>query len=223
MRGGGRRETSDDRRGVWDPRSHKRPPLVPPSSQDSGSSESESDDDVIPGIEDVTLDDTSALQAAVDAFTAYRAQNPSATVAQLLDSAKNQQMASALKTHMRVHIVMRSVVGPDFFKGSDVADAAPLLAAVVGSDAARQRHAVSNAEDMFKSTPALVPVLLKQLYDADVLEEEAILLWAGEEDGNEEFDMCTREESEKVREKCKPLVEWLEEESDDEEEGEDED
>ena len=129
-------------------------------------------------------------------------------------------MASALKTFERIHIAMRVLITADFFKNDDVKSHKDVLTGVIGTSSSNVRHAISNGEYMFQDSPSVFPVLIKTMYDEDVLDEETILFWAGEEEGNEEYDIVGEEKSKVCREKMKPLVEWLEvdDESDEEEE-----
>ncbi|KAI1769850.1 nucleotide-diphospho-sugar transferase [Hypoxylon cercidicola] len=62
----------------------------------------------------------------------------------------------------------------------------------------------------------LLAAMLQQMYDLDILEEEGILGWWGDERGKEDGPMAG------VREKCQALVEWLEN-ADEESEEDDED
>ncbi|KAI0397581.1 eIF4-gamma/eIF5/eIF2-epsilon [Xylariaceae sp. FL0594] len=65
----------------------------------------------------------------------------------------------------------------------------------------------------------LLAAMLQQMYDLDVLEEEALVAWWGDARGQEEEAMTS------VRAKCQALIEWLEnaEEESDEEDSEDDD
>lgn len=66
------------------------------------------------------------------------------------------------------------------------------------------------------------PVILKHLYDADIVEEEAMLMWAGEEGRSEEYtpSSLTDEQVSLLRNKAAPFITWLEEadEEDDDDE-----
>lgn len=57
------------------------------------------------------------------------------------------------------------------------------------------------------------PVILKHLYDADIVEEDAMLMWAGEEGRSEEFTPAslTDEQVAALHAKAEPFVTWLEE------------
>jgi translation initiation factor 5 len=69
-------------------------------------------------------------------------------------------------------------------------------------------------EQLLKKTPKV----LEAFYDADLLEEEAILHWAGKKtkSGN-------REASKKVKKAAEPFITWLKEAEEDEEEDDDDD
>jgi len=54
--------------------------------------------------------------------------------------------------------------------------------------------------------------VLKEMYEADVLRDEAILKWAEEKEGAHEEDLV-------FVKKCAALLEWLEEDDDDDDEG----
>lgn len=59
----------------------------------------------------------------------------------------------------------------------------------------------------------IFPVILKHLYDADIVEEDAILMWAGEEGRSEEFtpSALTDDQVVLLRKKATPFITWLEE------------
>lgn len=68
---------------------------------------------------------------------------------------------------------------------------------------------------------AFFPVILKHLYDSDIVEEEAMLMWAGEQGRSAEFTApsLTDDQVAALRKKATPFVTWLEEA--DEEDGDD--
>lgn len=126
-------------------------------------------------------------------------------------------MASALKTFERIHVAMRVLITPEFFKNNDIQTNKAVLTSLIGTSSANMRHAIANGEYMFQDSPAVFPVLIKTLYDEDIIDEDTILFWAGEEEGNEDYDIVGEEKSKVLREKMVPLIEWLEEEEEDEE------
>lgn len=68
------------------------------------------------------------------------------------------------------------------------------------------------------------PVILKHLYDADIVEEEAMLMWAGEDGRSEEFTppLLKDDQVALLRAKAAPFVTWLEEADEEEDEDDEE-
>jgi len=159
------------------------------------------------------MNDNAAFDEAVKATRKYVTSNPTSTVAATVEVVKNQQMASALKSYERVQIFMAAVITPEFFKNGDVGRHKDALERLIGGNQIVMRHAIAGAERMLVDTPKVFPVLLKTLYDEDVVDEDAILLWAGCEGGEEDEYLVVLDEGKrgKLREAAKPLVEWLEE------------
>lgn len=69
------------------------------------------------------------------------------------------------------------------------------------------------------------PVILKLLYDSDIVEEEAMLMWAGEQGRSEEFTppALNDEQVSALRAKATPFVTWLEEADEEEDDDDDDD
>ncbi|CAN0223200.1 unnamed protein product, partial [Discosporangium mesarthrocarpum] len=73
------------------------------------------------------------------------------------------------------------------------------------------------------SLKGFFPIILKHLYDADVVEEEALLVWAGEEGRSDDTPLAlTDNQVLELKQKAAPFITWLEE-ADEEEGDEDED
>jgi len=66
------------------------------------------------------------------------------------------------------------------------------------------------------------PLVLKELYDADVAEEDIILAWHGKQDAAKVLGV-TAESAAAVRKSVQPLIDWLEEASSEESEEEEDD
>lgn len=131
-------------------------------------------------------------------------------------------MASALKAHDKIHILARAAITPQFFKTNDVEKYAPSFAAIANGNKIIERHLIATCELICKDVPKNFPVLLKQLYDEDALEEETILEWA--EDGRSDFTLEAVDEEARatLRGEAEPVVVWLQEaESEDDSDDED--
>lgn len=116
---------------------------------------------------------------AVEGVKSFLKENPSASIKDIVDAVKNQQMSSALKSHERIHVFMYSVITTDFFKKKEIEKHAPVIEKITNGGIEMQRHLISSVEGLCVQhiPPKFFPVLLKQLFDADVLAEDVILEW----------------------------------------------
>jgi translation initiation factor 5 len=153
---------------------------------------------------------------AVEGVKNFLKENPSASVKDILDAVKNQQMSSALKSHERIHVFMYSVITADFFKNKEIEKHAPVIEKITNGGIEMQRHLISSVEGLCVQhiPPKFFPVLLKQLFDADVLTEDIILEWAF--DGRSEYTVNSVDEDARssLRGNAEQFVAWLQEESD---------
>jgi translation initiation factor 5 len=167
------------------------------------------------------VDDAGALKLAVDGTRKYIEQNPKASPAEIAEVVTNQQMASALKSHDKVQIIVRASITPQFFKNKEIQKCAPIITGITNGNRIMERHLISSLEALCIDKPKNFPVMIKQLYDEDALEEQAILEWADE--GRSEFTYAAVDEDTRaaLRGEAEPVVVWLQE-ADSEEESEEE-
>jgi len=180
------------------------------------------DDDSLDDSDDHGVDDEGALQLAVDATRQFLDANPDASAAQLVELIANQQMASALKSHDKVHILVRAAFTEDVFKDKEVAKYAPAVSGVTNGNKIMERHLIAALEALCAEKPKNFAVMLKQLYDEDALDEETILEWADEGRSEYTLDAVDEETRAVLRGEAEPVVVWLQE-SDSEGESSDED
>ena len=151
-------------------------------------------------------------------------ENPDATVADIVDFVKNQQMSSALKSYERINVLMYSVITPNFFKDQEISKYAPVIEKITNGGVEMQRHLIGAAEELCvtKIEPKFFPVILKQLYDEDVLAEDIILEWAS--DGRSEYtpEAVDEETRASLRGSAERFVTWLEADSDSDSDSDDE-
>jgi len=168
------------------------------------------------------VDDEGAMVLAVEATRKFLEDNPDASPAAIAEVVTNQQMASALKSHDKVHILARATLSPDFFKNKEVVKYAQAFSAVTNGNRIMERHLISALEHLCADKPKNFPVALKQLYDEDALEEEAILEWADE--GRSEYTLSSVDEDTRavLRGEAEPVVVWLQEADSDDESSDDE-
>jgi len=158
---------------------------------------------------------TTAL--AVEATKKFLSDNPDATPAAISDKVANEQMASGLKSQDRIHIFVRAAFTTDFFKTKQVAKNAPSISKITQGKTVMERHLISACECLCADEPKKFAVLLKQLYDEDILEEDTIMEWAGEGRTDYTLDSVDEEQRSAMRAEADPVVTWLQEDSSDEE------
>ena len=157
------------------------------------------------------VDDEGAMALAVEATRKFLLDNPDATPAAVAELVTNQQMASALKSQEKVHILVRAALTPNFFKEKEIPKYSKSFAAVTNGNRIMERHLISALEHMCVDKPKNFPVALKQMYDEDALDEEAILEWADE--GRSEYTLEAVDEETRaiLRGQAEPVVVWLQE------------
>lgn len=160
---------------------------------------------------------------AIQGFKNFLAENPDASVSSIAERVVNEQMASGLKTFDKIHIYMRSVITPDFFKNDEIKKAVPVVLALTGESDIMERHLISALEFLNAEKPKFFPVMLKQLYDEDALKEDNILEWAAE-GRTTDYTLESLDEDARaaLRAEAEPLIVWLQE-SDDEDSDSDSD
>jgi translation initiation factor 5 len=145
-------------------------------------------------------------------------ENPDASAGEVAEDVVNQQMASALKSHDKIHIFLRAVIASqDDFKNKAIENNAEIIGKITQKNPIMERHLISAAEGLCSGStlePKYFPVMLKQLFDEDVLAEMVILEWAF--DGRTEYTLDSVDEDMRstLRAKAEPVVAWLQEDSD---------
>lgn len=168
------------------------------------------------------VDDAGAMKLAAEATKKWIKENPDFKAADLSEVVTNQQMASALKSHDKCQIIVQAAFTPQFFKNNEVEKFASGIASITNSNTIMERHLIAALEAFCIDKPKNFPVLLKQLYDNDALEEDSILQWADE--GRNDYTLTTVDEDTRaqLRGEAEPVVVWLQEAESDEEDDEDE-
>ena len=168
-------------------------------------------------VEDADLSDSSAAESVRLLLGAAA----SASTEELAAEVKKQAANGGMRPAARLALFAGAALGA----ATAVADAklarnvAVMRALQAGKDAppaAEAQAELLRALESFaarhkESTLKAVPLLLQALYDADVIEEAAVLAWAASPGGAAD-----------VRAKAKPFVDWLQTADEDEEEEEEE-
>lgn len=179
---------------------------------DYGSDEDEEDDG---GAEHV--DDSKAMALSVEATRKYLTENPKASPALIAEKVVNEQMASGLKSQDKIHIFVQAAVTPDFYKQKQVQTYAPAIAKITQGKSVMERHLISACEALCADKPKNFAVLIKQLFDEEVLDEDTILEWAGEGRTDYTLESVTEDERCMLRAEAEPVVVWLQEDDSDDE------
>lgn len=128
-------------------------------------------------------------------------------------------MASALKSHDKVHILVSAAFTSQCFKNKEIEKFAPVIVGITNNSKIMERHLIAALESLCVDKPKNFPVMIKQLYDVDALEEETILEWADE--GRSDYTVVEEESRAVLRGEAEPVVVWLQEsDSEDESDGE---
>lgn len=183
---------------------------------DEAHDDDDDDDDDVAGVDDV-----GAMNLAVEGTRTFISENPDASPVQIAKVVKNQQMASALKSQDKIHIFIRAAITDKFAKEKEIERFASTIVEITQSNPIMERHLIGALELLCVSKPKAFVVALKQLFDADALEEDSILDWASE--GRSEYtpDAVDEEARANLRGEAEPLIVWLQEEDDSDDDDED--
>jgi translation initiation factor 5 len=156
-------------------------------------------------------------ELAVEGIKKFLKENPEASAEETAEVVINQQMASALKSHEKIHIFLCAVITPNFFKNKEIESYSETIKKITQKNPIMERHLIGAVEDICADMilePKHFPFILKQLFDEDALSEDVILEWAF--DGRSEYTRSSVNEEmrSKLRGQAEPVVAWLQEDSD---------
>jgi len=160
------------------------------------------------------VDDGVAIDLAVDGVRKFMNSNPDAKAAEVAEVVVNQQMSSAVKTHDKVQILIKAIITPAFFKEKQIEKFAPCIKEVTKENPIMEHHLISAIEVICIDKPKNFPVMLKQLYDEDALEEEVILKWAFDGRSTYTSEDVDEEKRSVLRAEAEPFVNWLQDDDD---------
>jgi len=160
------------------------------------------------------VNDADAIVLAISGVQTFLNDNPNATAAQVAEVVVNQQMSSALKSHDKVHILLRAIITPTFYKDKQIQKYASFVEKVTLGNPIMERHLISAIEFICIEKPKNFPVMLKQLYDEEVLEEEVILTWAFDGRSGYTCEAVDEEKRAALRGEAEPFITWLQDEDD---------
>ena len=135
--------------------------------------------DVVATLDNLHVDDHSAMDSATAHVRAYLLNNSEATHAAIVEEVRRQQTYAALPSTARLVIFFHAAFDASVL--DQIESRSAILSQVVTT--IEEQETLIGVVDEFvtQKFPILeksYPLLLKTLYDADILEEEALLKWA---------------------------------------------
>ncbi|CAM9830281.1 unnamed protein product [Chrysoparadoxa australica] len=165
-------------------------------------------------LDNLEVDDSSAFDNCVISIRRFVEDNAPANV--LLEELRTAQTFSAFPLHYRIHLYVAAVMeGSTTVTVEQVKSISPVFRQL-RQGPKDERHLLGGFELLcVKRAPALkafFPVILKFLYDADMVEEETILSWA-KDDGITEYTCpgVAEEDIAELKKRAQPFLTWLEE------------
>jgi len=180
----------------------------------SKSNGSVNDDESIGDVAAEGSNDEAVMEEAVKATKEYLETNPEASVDEIVEVVVNQQMASALKSFDKIQILLRATITENFFEHKEIEKVAPIVSKITNGSNIMERHLIAALEGLCISRPKVFPVMIKQFYDEDALEEDNIIEWAGEGRTDFTLDKVDEDTRAALRAEADPVVNWLMEDSD---------
>jgi translation initiation factor 5 len=170
-----------------------------------------------------------SLDDAIDRFRAWRGDNSDAPIDIVLEELRQIQTMASLRPASRPIIYIGASFTGDALIGNELESHVSVLKALAPKDI-QQRHLIAAFEWFFGVRhPQLMrffPVILKQLFDHDLVEEDVFLKWGGDLTRNEfsaDHSMISLDTLEQLKLSAAPFLKWLEEaeeESDEEDDDE---
>lgn len=157
------------------------------------------EEEEIPEVDDASVgsqedvDDAAAMNMAVEGTRKFMEENPDAIPGEIAEVVINQQMASSLKSHDKVHIFVRAAINSKVFENKQIQKYSPVISNITQDNPVMGRHLIAAMEGLCIEKPKSFPVIIKQLYDEDALEEDVILEWAGEGRSDYTLDIVDEE------------------------------
>jgi len=171
---------------------------------------------------DISLEDDEDdhLAIAVSNIQIFMKKSPAPSNEDIFSEIGQQAICSGLPPTDRPLLLIMAIMSPNVIKEKLIQKYNSVFKQVLKSSGANmQRHLISALEYYVSvketSLKKIFPVILKILYDEDLLEEENILEWA--KNGSEDYtrEGVTDEMSAELQTVTKPFVVWLEEADED--------
>jgi len=182
------------------------------------------EEEIVATLDNLEVDDENAIESAVSNLKRFLGEKHSET--EIFEELCRQQTYTALPVTDRLVIFFRAAFDEKILSSNQVGKYAPVLEKIVdGSHSQFQLIALTEhfCAVEFPDLVASFPILLKLLYDEDVLEEENLVQWATNGVRKEYAHWAVTEElALKLKTLLQPFIEWLENAEEEEEDSDDE-
>jgi len=156
------------------------------SGSGSGGEEN-SQEELVADVENLQVEDAGAFDTGVESIRRYI--DNTEDVPMIMEELRIVQTFSAFPAHFRVYLLLCAIFAEGSVTEELISSKADVLKAVHNGNPILMRHMIGGLELLVANRRSelkpLLPVILKHLFDNDILEEEVILEWADDETVNE--------------------------------------
>jgi translation initiation factor 5 len=150
----------------------------------------------------------------VEEIQKYLKDHVDASPSDLSEFVTNQQMSFALKAHHKIHMFIRASINHNFFKEKQIQKFAPVMNAITQSNPIMERHLIGAIEGICANKPKHFPIMIKLLFDEEVLDEGVILEWSSEARTDFTVDSLSEDVRVALRNEADPVIQWLQQDDD---------
>lgn len=207
----------------------EEPDEEPEDEEEEGEGEDEEGAEEPSTLDALADEEMSAMETGIANLRQLLADESEASPDAIYERVTTHQAASMMPLSSCAYVMVQVFFDENIIKGGQIIRRAPALQRLVQSDANKfmARHLLGALEEFFcrfhTEKSNLFPLVLKQLYDLDVLEEEVILDWACA-GVTHQFSptSVSAPELNELRAAADKFIEWLREADEEEEEEEEE-
>lgn len=167
---------------------------------------------------------------AIIRFRAWRGDNAAASNEQQVEELRSIQTQHSLRPAVRIIIFLGAVFTESGAATKDQVAAHKAVLCLLAPTAIQQRHLIAAFEwlcgSRFPSLLRFFPLLLKELFDEEVVEEDIFFNWAADYARNEytaDASMIHIDVLEQLKASAAPFITWLQEAEEEGEEGDEDD
>jgi len=161
--------------------------------------------------------------SAVDEVQKFLKDHADTSTFDIAEFVTNQQMSFALKSHHKIHMFVRASINSHFFKEKQIQKFAPVMRAITQSNPIMERHLIGAIEGVCATKPKHFPVMIKLLFDEEVLDEGVILEWSSEARTEYTVDSVSEDVRVALRNEADPVIQWLQQDDGSDEESDESD